>query len=77
MTDALKTFYLQVYSVKHMIKDHSDTERRNRLLLHMGYSFFININFVFYMHHSLGKIVCITAFVISDEHWLEQEMGPP
>ena len=27
MYDALKTFYLRLYGVKHMIKDHSDSER--------------------------------------------------
>ena len=25
--DALNTFYLQLYGVRHMVKDHSDSER--------------------------------------------------
>ena len=31
--DALNTFYLRLYDVRHMVKDHSDSERRNPLLL--------------------------------------------
>ena len=27
--DALNTFYLWLYSVRHMVKDHSDSEREN------------------------------------------------
>ena len=26
--DALNTFYLRLYGVKHMVKDHSDSEKR-------------------------------------------------
>ena len=29
--DALNTFYLQLYGVRHMVKDHSDSERGNPL----------------------------------------------
>ena len=32
--DALNTFYLRLYGVGHMVKDHSDSERRNPLPLH-------------------------------------------
>ena len=32
--DALNTFYLRLYGVKHMIKDHSDSEKENPLLRH-------------------------------------------
>ena len=32
--DALNTFYLWLYSVRHMVKDHSDSERENLLLPH-------------------------------------------
>ena len=34
--DTLNTFYLRFYGVRHMVKDHSDSERENR---HMGYCF--------------------------------------
>ena len=29
--DALNTFYLRLYGVKHMVKDHSDSEKGNQL----------------------------------------------
>ena len=32
--DALNTFYLRLYGVRHIVKDNSDSEKRN-----MGYSF--------------------------------------
>ena len=33
--DALNTFYLRLYGVRHMVKDHSDSEKGN----HIGYSY--------------------------------------
>ena len=30
--DTLNTFYLQLYGIRHMVKDHSDNERGNPLL---------------------------------------------
>ena len=32
--DALNTFYLRLYGVRHMVKDHSDSKRRNPLPIH-------------------------------------------
>ena len=32
--DTLNTFYLQLYGVNHMVKDHSDSEKGNPLLPH-------------------------------------------
>ena len=32
--DALNTFYLQLYGVRHIVKDHSDSERGNQLPPH-------------------------------------------
>ena len=32
--DALNTFYLWLYGIKHMVKDHSNSERGNPLLPH-------------------------------------------
>ena len=29
--DTLNTFYLQLYGVRHMVKDHSDSEKGNQL----------------------------------------------
>ena len=36
--DALNTFYLRLYGIRHMVKDHSDSERGNPLPP-IGYSF--------------------------------------
>ena len=32
--DAFNTFYLRLYDVRHMVKDHSDSEKVNPLLPH-------------------------------------------
>ena len=48
--DALKTFYLRLYGVIHMVKDHSDSEIGN-LLLPYGLLFPIN---------SKGSFICTT-----------------
>ena len=39
--DTLNTFYLQLYGVRHMVKDHSDSKRGNPLLPH-GLHFLIS-----------------------------------
>ena len=76
--NALNTFYLRLYGVRHMIKDHSDSERGNLLPPH-GLLFPIS---------SKGSFICIIpqtgthtmAFVTPVvEHWLEMRnssMGP-
>ena len=47
--DTLNTFYLQLYGVGHMVKDHSDSEKGNLLLPH-GLLFPIS---------SKGSFICI------------------
>ena len=47
--DALNTFYLRLYGVKHMVKDHSDSERGNPLPPH-GLLFPIS---------SKGSFICV------------------
>ena len=65
--DAINTFYLRLYGVGHMVKDHSDSER--------GYSFRLAARF-FYMHHPTDRIAHTTAFVTPVvEHWLEREIA--
>ena len=66
--DALNTFYLQLYGVGHMVKDHSDSERGNPMLPH-GLLFLISSK-IFYMHHPTDRIAHTTAFVLQ---WLEWE----
>ena len=69
--DALNTFYIQLYGVTHIVKDHSHSGRGNPLPLH-GLVFPINIK-VFYMHHPTDRIVHTTAFVNPVvAHWLER-----
>ena len=74
--DALNTFYLRLYGVRHiyMVKDHSDSDKGNLLLPH-GLLFPIS---------SKGSFICIipdrmthtTAFVTPVvEHWLEREIA--
>ena len=41
--DTLNTFYLRLYGVRHMVKDHSDSEKGNPLLPH-GLLLLINSN---------------------------------
>ena len=64
--DALNTFYLRLYGVRHMAKDHSDSEKGNLLPPHR---LLLSIN-------SKGSFICTTAFVTPVvEHWLEREIA--
>ena len=49
--DTLNTFYLRLYSVRHTVKDHSDSERGNPVLPH-GLCFLIS---------SKGSFICIIS----------------
>ena len=58
--DALNTFYLRLYGVRHMVKNHSDSEKENPLP----------------PHHATDRIAHTTAFVAPVvEHWLEREIA--
>ena len=46
--DALNTFYLRLYGVRHMVKDHSDSEKGNPLPPHR---LLLSIN-------SKGSLIC-------------------
>ena len=54
--DALNTFYLWLYGVRDMVKDHSDSERGNPLPPHGQQEFF-------YMHHPTDRITHTMGFV--------------
>ena len=70
--NALNTFYLRLYGVRHMVNDHSDSERGNPLSPH-GLLFPISSNDSFIC---TDRIAHIMAFVISvKEHWLEREIA--
>ena len=47
--NALNTFYLRLYGVGHMVKDHSDSERGNPLLPHR----------LLFSISSKGSFICI------------------
>ena len=73
--DALNTFYLRLYVIRHMVKDHSDGERGNPLPPH-GLLFPISSKGSFYMHHPTDRISHTSAFVTPVvEHWLEWEIA--
>ena len=73
-TETLNTFCLWLCGVRHMVKDHLDSERGNplppqRLL------FPINSK-LFYMHHPTDRIAHTTTYVTPVvEHWLEREIA--
>ena len=72
--DALNTFYLRLYGVRHMVKGHSDNEKGNPL---PPYRLLLSINSKgFYMYHPTDRITHSTAFVTPVvEHWLEREIA--
>ena len=66
--DGLNTFYLLLYGVGYMVKDHSDSERGNPMLPH-GLLFPISRN-------PTDRIAHITAFVRPVvEYWPEREIA--
>ena len=65
--DALNTFYLRLYGIRHMVKDHSDSEKGNLLPPH---------RLLFPMHYPTDRIAHTTTFVTPVvEHWLEREIA--
>ena len=45
--DAIITFYLRLYGVRHMVKDHSDNEKGTRCR-HIGYSYRLTARVILY-----------------------------
>ena len=73
--DALNTFYLRLYGVGHMVKDHSDSEKETRCH-HMGYSFQLTSKGSFICTIPQTGITHTTAFVTPVVvHWLEREIA--
>ena len=72
--DAFNTFYLRLYRVRHMAKDHSDSERGNPLPPH-GLRFPISSKGSF-ISTITDMITHTTAFVTPVvEYWLEREIA--
>ena len=72
--NALNTFYLRLYGIRHMVKDNSDSEKGNLMPPHR----------LLFPINSKGSFICTipdriahtTAFVTPVmEHWLEQEIA--
>ena len=77
--DALNTFYLWLYGIKHMVKDHSDSKRGNPLPPH-GLLFLISCKGSFYMHHPTDRITHTTTSYTSRgalAGMRNSSMGPP
>ena len=70
--NALNTFYLQLYGVRHMVKDHSDSEKGNLLPPHR---LLILINskgsFICTIPHRIAHTMTFVTPVV--EHWLERD----
>ena len=72
--DVLNTFYLRLSGVRHIVKDHSDSERGNPLPPH-GLLFLLAVRTMLYAssyirdntYHEFGTPVV--------EHWLELEIA--
>ena len=72
--DALNTFYLWLYGIRHMVKDQSDSDRRNPLPPHR----------LLFPINSKGSFICTIPDRIAHttvfgtpvvEHWLEREIA--
>ena len=73
--DRLNTFYLLLYGIRHMIKDHSDSERKPAATTWA--TLYKYQQGFFYMHHPTDRIAHTTTFVTPVvEHWLEWEIAP-
>ena len=72
--DTLNTFYLRLYGVRHMVRDHSDSEKGNPLPPHR----------LLLLINSKGSFICTIPDRITHtmvfvtpvvEHWLEREIA--
>ena len=57
--DALNTFYLQLYGVRHMVKDHSDSEKGNPLPPHR----------LLFPINSKGSFICTIPRPLLHQSW--------
>ena len=75
LTMHTNTFYLRLYGIGYMVKEHSDSKRGNLLPPH-GLLFPISSRGSFYMHHPTDRIIHTMTFVTPVvEHWLEREIA--
>ena len=69
--NTLKTFYLQLYGVRHMVKDHTDNKRKTPLLPHR-LLLPINSKGSFITDRITHTTTFVTPVV---EHWLKREIA--
>ena len=68
--DTLNTFYLRLYGVGHMVKDHSDSVKKKPAAATTCATLSDQQQGFFYMHHTTDTLAHTTAFVTSVvEHW--------
>ena len=68
--DALNTFYLRLYGVRHMVKDHSDSENGNPMPPHR---LLFPINSKGFLYAPSAHTTAFVTPVV--EHWLEREIA--
>ena len=68
--DAFSTFHLRLYGVRHMVKDHSDSEQRNLLPPHR---LLFPINRKGSFIRTIPDMIAFLTPVV--EHWLEREIA--
>ena len=72
--DALNTFNLRLYGVRHMVKDHSDSKRGNPLPPHRLVYFRLAVRVLLYASsHIQDNTYQFGTPVV--EHWLEREIA--
>ena len=72
--DAQNTFYLRLYGVGHMVKDHSDNED-SHCRHYIGYSFRLAARVILYTpSHRIAHTTVFATTIV--EHWLEREISP-
>ena len=73
--EGLTTFYLRFYGVRHMVEDHSDSERENPLPPY-GLLFLISSMGFYYMRHPTVRKTHATVFVTPVvKHCLERQIA--
>ena len=65
--DALNTFYLRLYGVRHMVKDHSDSEKGKPLQPH---GLLLSIS-------SKGSFICTIPLVFQQDNARDHSVGLP
>ena len=72
--DALSTFYLRLYGLRNMVKDHSDSEKGNPLPPHrLLFSISSKGYFICTILHRTAHTTPFVKSVV--EHWLEREIA--